>query len=207
MTMSLVKICGITRLEDATLAAKLGAYAVGFVFWPASPRAIAKGEAAAIAGALRPDVVRAGVFVNQSVDEVAAIVATVGLDVVQLHGDEDPADYASIGARVFKAVRLDSSDDIERASVLAPHVTPLVDASDRVRHGGSGRLADWGRAATLAAGRAVILAGGLNADNIAGAVATVRPWAVDVSSGVEVSPGIKSEARLASFFQAIREVA
>jgi phosphoribosylanthranilate isomerase len=207
MSRPLVKICGITRLEDAQLAASLGAYAVGFVFWPASPRAMSASAAAAIARALPGSLVKVGVFVNQSVDDVAELVRAVGLDVVQLHGDEEPAEYASIDARVFKAVRLESTEDITRALIVAPDVTPLVDASDRVTRGGTGKVADWRRAAQLAAGRAVVLAGGLNAENIRDAVTTVGPWAVDVSSGVEVSPGIKSKARLAAFFQAIREVA
>lgn len=198
-----VKVCGITRVEDASQAVGLGAAALGFVFWPASPRAISVQAARDVAAAVPPLVARVGVFVDASADEVARIVDEVGLDAVQLHGGERPQGYERVKARLIKAVALNSDDDVLHAAALPAHVTMLVDATDRVRRGGTGRVADWSHAAALAARRPVILAGGLTADNVADAIRKVRPWALDVSSGVESAPGIKSRERLEAFFAAV----
>jgi phosphoribosylanthranilate isomerase len=200
-----VKICGLTRAEDAARAIALGADAVGFVLWPASPRALAAADAAVIARALPPLVVRVGVFVDTPPEDVAAIVRDVGLDAVQLHGDEDAASYAGVPARVIKAVAVDDASDLDRARALPDFVTPLVDVRDPARRGGTGRTANWTAAAALARSRPIILAGGLTAENVADAVRTVAPWAIDVSSGVEQAPGIKSESRLAAFFDALTQ--
>jgi phosphoribosylanthranilate isomerase len=201
-----VKICGLTQLDDARLSVACGAHALGFVFWPRSPRVARPGSARAISRALPALVSRVGVFVDQSVDEVWTIVDDVGLDVVQLHGDESPGAYLDIGVRVIKAVALDAADSVERALRYPPDVSLLVDASDRDRRGGTGRLANWDRAAQLAAERPILLAGGLTADNVAAAIRHVRPWAVDVSSGVESAPGIKDPERVKTFFAAIQTV-
>jgi phosphoribosylanthranilate isomerase len=198
-----VKICGMTRAGDAALAVQMGADAVGFVFWPESPRAVTPDVARAIAATVPPLVARVGVFVNAPAREVTEIVRSVGLDAVQLHGDEPVDAYASVPARIIKAVVLESAADVERAAALPAHVTPLVDAADRIRRGGTGSLADWSYAAELAGRRLVMLAGGLTAENVAEAVRVVRPWAVDVSSGVETTPGVKSAERLAQFFAAV----
>jgi phosphoribosylanthranilate isomerase len=198
-----VKICGVTRREDAELAVALGASAVGFVFWPRSPRAIAIDAATAIAAALPESVTRVGVFVNATPDEVAAHVDQVGLDVAQLHGDEPAAAYAGVGARVMKAVGLSVEEDVTRAIELPETVMVLVDASDPERRGGTGRTANWPLAVRVASGRAIVLAGGLTAANVAEAVRLVRPWAVDVSSGVEASPGVKDREKMQAFFAAI----
>ncbi|HUL73010.1 MAG TPA: phosphoribosylanthranilate isomerase [Vicinamibacterales bacterium] len=198
-----VKICGITRVEDAALAARLGADALGFVFWPESPRAISPAAARLVAAAVPPLVARVGVFVNASPAEVADVARRVGLDAVQLHGDEPAEAYASVPARLIKAVVLHDEGDVDRAAALPPHVTPLVDAADRAQRGGTGRLADWQRAADLARRRPVMLAGGLTAENVADAIRLVRPWAVDVSSGVETTPGVKNAERLTRFLAAI----
>jgi phosphoribosylanthranilate isomerase len=205
MTRPRVKICGITRAEDAARAISLGAEAIGFVLWPASPRAIAVDRARVIARALPPLVVRVGVFVNAPPDEIAAIVRDVGLDAVQLHGDEDAARYADVPARLIKAVPVDEAGDVDRARALPDFVTPLVDVRDPVRRGGTGRTADWSAAADLARSRPIILAGGLTAENVADAVRRVAPWAIDVSSGVEQAPGIKNESRLAALFDALTQ--
>lgn len=202
MTTS-VKICGIRRAEDATLAAALGAAAIGFVFWPDSPRAIAPADARAIADALPPFVTRVGVFVDATPDEVRAVVAQAGLDVAQLHGDENPADYVAVGARLVKTVTLEDDAALERARAQPLPVTLLVDAADRRRRGGTGQRANWDRARQLAAVRPIILAGGLRADNVGDALAHVEPAAIDVSSGVESAPGIKSRDRLAALFDAV----
>jgi phosphoribosylanthranilate isomerase len=198
-----VKVCGLTRHADAEIAVGFGASAVGLIFWAGSPRVVAPNEAAAVVTGLPPFVARVGVFVNATPDHVKAVVEQVGLDVVQLHGEERVGDYADVGAQLVKVVTLDTNDDIQRAVDLPAGVMPLVDATDRARRGGTGKTADWTRAAEVAAHRPTILAGGLTADNIAEAVRTVRPFAVDVSSGVEDAPGVKSPERLRQFFAAL----
>jgi phosphoribosylanthranilate isomerase len=198
-----VKVCGITRVEDASEAVRLGASALGFVFWPDSPRAISVEAARDVARAVPPLVARVGVFVGASPDEVARIADAVGLDAVQLHGDERVDAYERVKSRLIKAVTLNSDVDILHAAALPAHVTTLVDATDRVRRGGTGQVADWQHAAALAARRPIILAGGLTAANVADAIRQVRPWALDVSSGVESAPGVKSRERLEAFFAAI----
>jgi phosphoribosylanthranilate isomerase len=195
-----VKVCGITRQSDAALAVALGADALGFIFWPGSPRAITPAAARQIHVHLPPLVARVGVFVDASPADVAAAVAEAGLDAVQLHGDESPGDYAQVGARVIRVAALADDQSVDQAIAWPFEITPLVDAVDRDRRGGTGRVADWTRAARLAAARPVLLAGGLTAANVSAAIAAVHPWAVDVSSGVEDSPGIKSPTRLREFF-------
>jgi phosphoribosylanthranilate isomerase len=201
-----LKVCGITRVDDAEIACRLGADAIGFVFWAKSPRAIAPEQARAISRRVPPFVTRVGVFVNASAAEIGAVADRVPLDVVQLHGDEDLVEYAGLRVRLLKAVTLADHADVERASSLPPDVVPLVDAPDAERRGGTGRFADWDLAAVLAAERRIVLAGGLTADNVAEAVGRVRPWAVDVSSGVEDRPGVKDPRRLAAFVGAISDL-
>jgi phosphoribosylanthranilate isomerase len=201
-----VKICGITRSEDAALAVQLGADALGFVLWPASPRAIGSDRARLIASEVPRAVTRVGVFVDPLPDDVAWLVESLSLDTIQLHGTEAVESYEWIGAAIVKAVRLDTDQDIERAADLPEYVTPLVDASDRRLPGGTGLVADWRRAARLAARRPIMLAGGLVPSNVAEAVRVVRPWAVDVASGVEQYPGVKSAERMTQFFQAVAGV-
>lgn len=201
-----VKICGLTQAEDAALAVELGADAVGFIFWPKSPRVTTIANVRAIGRALPGFVTRVGVFVNAPPDEVAATAAEAGLDAVQLHGDEDVAQYAGISARLIKGLPLDDDAAVQRAVNLPAEVTPLVDAADRERRGGTGRLADWSRAARVASQRPIVLAGGLSADNVADAIRQVRPWAIDVSSGVEDAPGVKNAARLRQLFDVLARV-
>ena len=199
-----VKICGITRLEDANLAAWLGATWIGFVFWPPSPRHVPPATAAGILAALPPHVTGVGVFVDQPVEEVNAVAERVGLGVVQLHGAEPAETCAACRRRVIKAVRL-SSDSSERAiEAVWDEATVLLDAFDPVRVGGSGRQVDWHLAAALARRRPTILSGGLHADNVAEAIDRVSPYAIDVSSGVEAEPGVKDHDRLRAFFAAVR---
>ncbi len=204
MTRPRVKICGITRVGDARLAAELGADAIGFVFWLRSPRRVDADEARRICEALPPFVTRVGVFVDAGPDEVRRVTDHVGLDAVQLHGDEPIEPYEGTHARLIKAMALDDDGALAVARGLPAGVTPLVDAADRERRGGTGQLANWRLAATLAAGRPVILAGGLTDGNVAQAVQDVRPWAVDVSSGVEAAPGVKDPDKLRAFFRAVR---
>jgi phosphoribosylanthranilate isomerase len=201
-----VKICGLTQAEDAALAVELGADAVGFIFWPKSPRVTTIANVRAIGRSLPGFVTRVGVFVNAPPDEVAATAAEAGLDAVQLHGDEDVAQYAGISARLIKGLPLDDDAAVQRVIDLPAEVTPLVDAADRDRRGGTGRLADWSRAARVASQRPIVLAGGLSADNVADAIRQVRPWAIDVSSGVEDAPGVKNAARLRQLFDVLARV-
>lgn len=201
----LVKVCGITRVEDAVRAADLGAAAIGFVFWRASPRAVTVDAARTVAGAVPRGVLRVGVFVNEFPHVVRRVVAEVPLDVVQLHGDEPVEWCGSFGRPVVKAIGLDDRHDERWLGVPVPEVTLLVDAGDRQRRGGTGRVADWDAAARLAAVRPIVLAGGLTPTNVAEAIRRVRPYAIDVASGVEQSPGVKDPLRLEAFFAAVRE--
>ncbi len=198
-----VKICGITREEDARAAVDLGASAVGFVFWPASPRFIPPARAKAIVERLPPFASTVGVFVDESKEQVRRIAAQVGLSAVQLHGGETPAYAARLGVRVIKAVRADAAalaglDDWPETTTL------LVDATDPERRGGTGSVADWTMASRMARRRPMMLAGGLTPENVAQAIREVRPDGVDVSSGVESSPGVKDHAALRRFFDAVR---
>lgn len=195
-----MKICGITRLEDAEAAVARGAGAIGFVFWPGSPRFIDPYRAREIVSRIPAFVTTVGVFVNQPERDVNGVAALAGLGAVQLHGDEGPAFAAYIVRPVIKAL-----GRVEAAAVdiWPAHVTLLVDAYDPVRHGGTGEKADWASAAAVARRRRVLLAGGLNAQNVAAAVAQVRPFGIDVSSGVESRPGIKDSSKMTALFEAL----
>lgn len=198
-----VKVCGITTIEDALLAAGLGASAIGLVFWPGSPRAVDLEHAKAIVRALPPFVSAVGVFVDQE-DEALHIAQQTGLSAVQFHGDEPPASYRTFPVRVIKAVTIRDASADRAAAAVPASATVLVDAHDPVKRGGTGRVVDWSIAATIAAKRPVILSGGLTAANVLQAVEAVRPYAVDVSSGVESAPGRKDPAKLRALFAALR---
>jgi phosphoribosylanthranilate isomerase len=200
-----VKICGVTTVEDARLAAELGASAIGLVFWPGSPRFIELKQAKAIVAALPPFVSAVGVFVDQQ-HEAERIAREVGLTAVQFHGDEPPGAYRAFPLRVIKAVSVRDASAREEAAMVPPAATVLLDAHDRVKRGGTGRVVDWSIAAMIARERPVILSGGLNPDNVADAVRTVAPYAIDVSSGVELAFGRKDPARLRELFSAIKAV-
>lgn len=201
-----VKICGVTTPEDARLAAELGASAIGMVFWPHSPRAIDVSQAREIVAALPPFVAAVGVFVNQ-MDDVPAIADAVGLDVVQLHGDESPAAYGALRLRTVKAIGTGSAAAVAEAAAVPERTTVLLDAHDPERRGGTGKRIDWQLAAGVAARRPVILSGGLDASNVLEAIAAVKPYAIDVSSGVESALGRKDHAKLREFFAALRHSA
>jgi len=195
----LVKVCGITRLEDAAAAVDAGAGAIGFVFWPDSPRFVDPYRARAIAATLPPFVTAVGLFVNQALSHVNAVAALVRLGAVQLHGDETPAFAAGVSAPVIRAL------PVGAAAAWPDGTTLLLDAHDPVKRGGTGRTIDWTAAADLAARRRVLLAGGLTPDNVADAIARVRPFGIDVSSGVERAPGIKDHQRLRALFEAVHD--
>ena len=198
-----VKVCGITRWDDALLAADLGASAVGFVFWPRSPRYVEPAAAAAIALDLPADVAPVGVFVDPTVSEVQRIAARVGLAAVQLHGDEPATLCDGLPYRVLKAVPVAGPATHAAADRVPPRVTVLLDARDPVRKGGTGQVVDWTLAADVAARRRVFLAGGLRPQNVSDALRTVRPYGIDVSSGVEARPGLKDAGRLRHFFEEV----
>jgi len=204
-----VKVCGITSLEDARVAVEAGADALGFVFWQMSPRKVDPVRAAAIARELPPFVLRVGVFVDSSRDEMARIADAVGLDLLQLHGDEPPEALAALPRRVIKAVRVGKGFASDEAMRFAGHAAGLlVDTrlpGETQLPGGTGVPFDW----TLVKGLAerlpfLVLAGGLGPANVAAAVRAVRPHAVDVSSGVETLPGRKDPALVRAFVQAAR---
>jgi phosphoribosylanthranilate isomerase len=200
-----VKFCGMTRREDAIAAADLGADAIGFVFWPRSPRAVTPDVVREIVRALPRDIDKVGVFVNERVDVIADVVAHVGLTSVQLHGDESPLATAFEGVTTIKAVTGVGTDDVASvAGSWAETVTLLVDARDPERRGGTGKRADWAFASALACMRPMILAGGLSPETVIEAVHAVTPFAIDVSSGVEQSPGVKDRRRMQDLMAALR---
>lgn len=201
MMPMLVKICGITREADVREAVALGASSIGFVFWPNSPRFIDPYRARRLSRMLPAFVTPVGVFVNQPATYVNAVSSLVGLGAVQLHGDETPAYADQIRRPIIRAV---GAHALEEAGHWPEAVVLLVDAHDPVRRGGTGRTSDWPVAADLAVRRRVLLSGGLNAGNVGAGIAAVRPFGVDVSSGVEVAPGVKDREKMRAFFAQVR---
>ena len=194
-----VKICGITRLEDALLAASFGADALGFNLWPGSKRHVDPDAARAIVDRLPPFVTPVGVFVDQPPTTVLALAAQAGVQVVQLHGDESWEDVNGYPIPAVKAVRLagpESLRDLHRYRVRGL----LLDAPSQ-GFGGSGTTCDWGLARQVAERFPVVLAGGLTPENVGEAIRAVRPWAVDVASGVESAPGVKDPDKLRQFIE------
>jgi phosphoribosylanthranilate isomerase len=199
----IAKVCGITRLTDALHAVQHGATALGFVFWPHSPRYIEPRRAAEIIAELPDTVTTVGVFVNQPVDEIRHVAATTGITAIQLHGDEPCAYAEALGWPVWRAVLLKDADE-EKLADWPSSTTFLLDAHDPVRRGGTGQTIDWTAAARVASQRRVVLAGGLTADNVQDAIVSVRPFGVDVSSGVEEAPGVKDLDKVARFLENAR---
>jgi phosphoribosylanthranilate isomerase len=206
-----IKICGITREEDAHWAAAYGADAIGFVFYPPSPRAIAPERAAAIAAVLPAGVAKVGVFVNETIARMTEIRARVGLDFIQLHGGEGPDVALALPGAVIRAVRGAVAEG-EQAARLAryPAAALLVDGEAAGAYGGTGTPAAASAIAAARKARRWILSGGLAPETVAARVAALAPWGVDVSSGVELpataggGPGIKDSNRIAAFVAAVR---
>ena len=198
--MTRVKVCGITRPEDAELAVELGAWALGFILWPGSARHVDPAMAAGIARGMRRRVQLAGVFVNQPLDEVVRAAGDLGLTHVQLHGDEGPSFCAAVAqrtaCRVIKATRIRARSDVADAERFHTDLH-MFDGP------GNGRTWDWGLAAERRNRTPLIVAGGLTAENVGEAIERVRPWGVDVASGVESAPGIKDPELLREFFAAV----
>ena len=200
------KICGITRIEDALAAAEAGADAIGLVFYAKSPRAVSIQQARDIIAALPAFVTTVGLFVNASRGELNEILDAVALDLLQFHGDETPADCESFHRPYIKALRVQSGDDI--ALLAAPYASArgiLLDTFVSGVPGGTGAAFDWSLVPHDLS-QPVILAGGLSADNVQAAIKQVRPYAVDVSGGVEASKGIKDAAKIRAFMQAVGRI-
>lgn len=223
-----VKICGLTRFEDAAVAIQSGADYLGFILYPPSPRAVSPDAVRSLVADLksslaeqftRPDPPKlVGVFVNQSAADIANVLTTCDLDMAQLSGNEDGQEFADLMpnliGRVYKAIRpasladaIDLLDRFANFSSSARPFTPslLVDTPHQALYGGTGQAGDWGLAADIAAlTPRLMLAGGLNPDNVAAAVQRVRPFAVDVAGGVEASPGVKNHSLVKAFIEQAR---
>jgi phosphoribosylanthranilate isomerase len=200
--MTAIKICGITRQADAELAASLGASLVGFVLWKNSPRAATLETVRQIAPALPKTVTPVGVFVDPTADDVMA-AADAGIQMAQIHS-EAPSFLRGVTIPIVRVVHL----AIDRIDGVEPDIADdlvLLDAHDPLKHGGTGKTVDWRRAALIAKSRRVILAGGLTPSNVRQAISEVRPYAVDVASGIESQPGIKDHDKLRAFIAAAKE--
>ncbi len=213
--MTHVKICGTTNLDDAIVAAEAGADLLGFILYPKSPRYVAPETIAAIANSLRSRGRRVpilvGVFVNVAPADILATLARTGLDLAQLHGDEPASVFPALRGRAFKALRPVGLDDaLAQAEIFWTHGVGagpqlLIDAYDPRAYGGTGHKADWDAAAAVARGfDRMLLAGGLTPENVAEAVRTVKPWGVDVASGVEAEAGRKDPTAVRRFVAAAK---
>jgi len=204
-----VKICGLTNTEDVAVAVEAGADAVGFIFYRQSPRHVEPALVKQIVATLPPLVTPVGVFVNEDLATVRAIIDSCGLALAQLHGDETAAYCHDLGRPVMKALRLKDRGNFlslaefqGRASVRGF----VLDTFSENAYGGTGQISDWRLAAEAAKSATILLAGGLTSENVGEAIRTVQPYGVDVSSGVESIPGKKDHAKLRAFFEAVRVV-
>ena len=198
-----VKICGITNIEDALAACELGADALGFVFHKPSPRYIEPEKAAEIIADIPRFVTTVGVLVDLKAEDVRRIAATATLDRVQLCGEESPEYCGSLGVSWIKAIRVAAREDIDLISKYTSGGDFLLDTFVKGIAGGTGKIFNWEWAAAARSHGRVILAGGLGPDNVADAIRTAKPHAVDVSSGVEREPGVKDHDKLKAFFAAV----
>lgn len=202
--MTKIKICGVRTVKDALAAMEAGADLIGFNFYPKSPRYVEVGMCRNIMAVVRryPRVTCVGVFVNASLAEIRATIDTLGLNLVQLHGDETPELLRSLNGQAYKAFRGIPADIPGYERQDAPMF--LVDAAVKGLYGGSGVTADWTGAAELAKKYPLLLAGGLTPENVADAVRRVKPWGVDVASGVESAPGEKDAGKMVEFVKKVR---
>lgn len=199
-----IKICGITRPADAAAAARLGADAIGLVFCETSPRRVTPGRAVEIVAALPPFVTVVGLFVDAPADAVRAVLETVRIDLLQFHGAETPQTCLAFGRPYIKAIRVGAGTDVRREAAAYHEASGLLLDTHRPGvPGGTGECFDW-NVVPAELGPPVILAGGLTPENVMEAISAVHPYAVDVSSGVESSRGIKDAGRMAAFFAAVR---
>jgi phosphoribosylanthranilate isomerase len=201
-----VKICGITNPADAQAAVEAGADALGFIFYEKSPRYVRLTDVAAITRPLAPFIMRAGVFVNAPENLVFRAIRDCGLTLLQFHGDESPEFCAQFGLMNMKAFRVHGPETLEEIPKYATDAY-LLDAYSSTTLGGTGEKFNWDLAVEAQKfGKPIFLAGGLNAENVAGAIRKVRPFGVDVSSGVESAPGVKDHAKIKAFIAAARSV-
>lgn len=202
-----VKICGITRIEDALEAVKQGADAIGLVFYPQSPRYVTPEQAAAIASKIPAFVSIVGLFVDADAAKIKQVLSKVRLDLLQFHGDEPPAQCRQFSIPYMKAVRVKTDTNlVQYAAEYADAKALLLDAFAEGVPGGTGQVFDWTLIPQNLA-LPLVLAGGLNAENVGQAISHVKPYAVDVSGGVEVSKGIKDAAKIAAFMQGVSNAA
>ena len=199
-----VKICGITRPGDAIIAAQLGADAIGLVFYPQSPRAVTIETAAEIVSVLPPFVTKVGLFVNARPDEINKVINSVMLDALQFHGDENPEQCHGFSRPFFKAVRMQDNVDLKKIAERFQKASALIlDTFVEGMQGGTGKTFDWSKIPGDI-GKPLILAGGLTAENVKMAIKQVKPYAVDVSGGVELDKGIKDAGKIAEFIKEVR---
>ena len=199
--MTLVKICGITNADDAQVAVEAGADMIGLIFYPPSPRYVTPEQARTIVEYLPPEVPAIGVFVNETVATMTQVAAASGVQQVQLHGDESPAVCAALSLPVIKAFRFTERVRPEMMANYAMADAFLVEGFHETLYGGGGAMADWQQVATLHGYGRIILAGGLTPDNVQQAIQVAQPYAVDVGSGVEVSPGKKNWQKVRAFIR------
>jgi phosphoribosylanthranilate isomerase len=200
-----VKICGITRVEDALNAVKHGADAIGLVFYDKSPRAVTIEQAQKIVAALPPFVSIVGLFVNASQAEIELVLSKVRLDILQFHGDESAVDCERIKMPYFKAIRVKPDTNLLQCEIEFKNAKALLlDAFTDTAYGGTGHVFDWNLIPKNLT-KPIILAGGLTVENIGDAIKNVQPYAVDVSGGVELAKGIKDAAKIAAFMQAVNK--
>ncbi len=203
MPRTRIKICGLTRPEDVRAAVDAGADAIGFVFYPPSPRAVGIEQAAELVALLPPFVSSVGLFVNAAAADIEAVLARVPLQLLQFHGDEAQAECASFGRAWIKAARMRPGVDLVEFSASYPGASGILVDAFVDGYGGGGKTFDWSLIPPGFGGR-LVLSGGLDADNVGDAVRRLRPWAVDVSSGVESEKGIKDAAKIAAFIAGVR---
>jgi len=198
-----IKICGLTRAEDVQAAVKAGADAIGFVF-TASPRRISIDKAVELSACVPGGVLRVGLFLNQDRSEIESVTGSVPLDILQFHGSETEQECSRFKLPWLKAVAMENAESLKQAEQDFPGAAGLLlDSHSKGKRGGSGRSFDWSLSRPVE--KPVWLAGGLDAANVTRAIQTVRPYAVDVSSGVESAPGIKDPVRLRAFVRAVRQ--
>ncbi len=205
MNRTRVKICGITRVEDAVSAVNAGADAIGLVFYAQSPRCVTAEQAQEIVAAIPPFVSVVGLFVNATKTEIEAVLSKVRLDILQFHGDESAHDCEQIKMPYYKAIRVKPDTNLLQYEVeFSSAKALLLDAHSDVAFGGTGLTFDWSLIPKNLS-KPVVLAGGLTADNVASAIQQVQPYAVDVSGGVEMAKGIKDAAKIVAFMRAVKE--
>ena len=204
MSRTRIKICGLTRAQDVRAAVAHGADAIGFVFYASSPRAVSIAQAAELVALLPPFVASVGLFVNATEDDINCVLERVPLQLLQFHGDEVEADCARFGRPWIKAARMRAGVDLVEFASLHPGASGILVDAFVEGYGGGGKTFDWSLI-PRGFGRPLVLSGGLDADNVVDAVRRIRPWAVDVSSGVESDKGIKDTAKIAAFIAGVRD--